>query len=149
MDTVTNLKSPVNKWKCGAAPITVNFFYNWSPFLNESAFHSSGSIQRKSKRFLVNSLWWPWRDGHVVLPPVKSVSLLSTWRVLTWKEKHTSISMKVYLFYLAITSFYGLWDFVLFFYICRMLNAECSTALVVFHWGRMHPEIEFILLIII
>lgn len=25
MATVTNLKSPVNKWKCGAAPITVEF----------------------------------------------------------------------------------------------------------------------------
>ena len=25
MATVTNLKSPSNKWRCGAAPITVNF----------------------------------------------------------------------------------------------------------------------------
>lgn len=25
MATVTNLKSPVNKWRCGAAPITVGF----------------------------------------------------------------------------------------------------------------------------
>ena len=25
MATVSNLKSPVNKWKCGAAPITVEF----------------------------------------------------------------------------------------------------------------------------
>ena len=34
--TVTNLKNPVNKWKCGAAPITVGFslfldFYSHSP----------------------------------------------------------------------------------------------------------------------
>lgn len=25
--TVTNLKNPVNKWKCGAAPISVRFFF--------------------------------------------------------------------------------------------------------------------------
>lgn len=30
MATVTNLKNPVNKWRCGAAPITVGFlFLHW------------------------------------------------------------------------------------------------------------------------
>lgn len=27
MATVTNLKNPVNKWRCGAAPITVGNFH--------------------------------------------------------------------------------------------------------------------------
>lgn len=27
MATVTNLKNPANKWHCGAAPISVSFFF--------------------------------------------------------------------------------------------------------------------------
>lgn len=33
MATVTNLKNPCNKWRCGAAPITVTFH---PPFFNEN-----------------------------------------------------------------------------------------------------------------
>jgi pyrophosphate--fructose-6-phosphate 1-phosphotransferase len=32
MATVTNLKSPVNEWKCGAAPITVSISVIEVPF---------------------------------------------------------------------------------------------------------------------
>ena len=40
--------------------------------------------------YIPGSPWWLWSDGRVALLPLRLASLLFTWLVLTWKEKHTS-----------------------------------------------------------
>ncbi|KAI6688535.1 hypothetical protein NL676_025363 [Syzygium grande] len=72
MATVTNLKSPVNKWRCGAAPITAMMTVNrWaqnpnSSFIGKPAIHPANVdlkgkayelLQQNAVRFLLDDLY--------------------------------------------------------------------------------------------
>lgn len=88
MATVTNLKSPVNKWKCGAAPITVEFhllrfILKWPLYSFSLFFPLVYNLFRR---------WWRWSIGPrmLVLLQLQLVDLqfIQLWWI--WKAKHTS-----------------------------------------------------------